>query len=194
MSYSWCNIRDLMKVCKHAQIWSKLRPLRSKFGSIQFWIVSPQLAQLIFVNELPFLVGSNVKMFADNCKLYQTISDTTDGQLLQQDLVELERWMDQWLLKLNPTKSLGQTAGSNLNLDRYIIKMGRAMPWTNFPSTWRRKWTELKKLFFLTILNWLRHPEAEGQGSGSGNALIIFTFRLFFTLVCKAFIRAGTVC
>ena len=35
-----------MKVCKHAQIWSKLLPLRSKFGSIQFWIVSPQFAQL----------------------------------------------------------------------------------------------------------------------------------------------------
>ena len=46
MSYSWCNIRDLIKVCQHAQIWSKLRPLRSKFGSIQFWIVSPQFAQL----------------------------------------------------------------------------------------------------------------------------------------------------
>ena len=46
MSYSWCNIRALIKFCKHAQIWSKLRPLWSKFGSIQFWIVSPQFAQL----------------------------------------------------------------------------------------------------------------------------------------------------
>ena len=35
-----------MKVCKHAQIWSKLSPLRSKFGLIQFWIVSPQFAEL----------------------------------------------------------------------------------------------------------------------------------------------------
>ena len=35
-----------MKVCKHAQIWSKLHLLQSKFGSIQFWIVFPQFAQL----------------------------------------------------------------------------------------------------------------------------------------------------
>ena len=39
-----------MKVCKHAQIWSKLCPLRSKFGSIQFWIASPQFAQLMLAN------------------------------------------------------------------------------------------------------------------------------------------------
>ena len=36
-----------MNVCKHAQIWSKLRPLQSKFGLIQFWIVSPHFAQLV---------------------------------------------------------------------------------------------------------------------------------------------------
>ena len=36
-------------------------------------------------------------MFADDCKLYRPIGDTTDGQSLQQDLYELEKLADQWL-------------------------------------------------------------------------------------------------
>ena len=72
-------------------------------GVPQGSVLGPTLF-LLFVNELPSLVEGRIKMFADDCKLYRPIGDTTDGQSLQQDLFELEKWTDQWLLKFNSSK------------------------------------------------------------------------------------------
>jgi len=43
-------------------------------------------------------------MFADDTKLWATISDTTDSKMLQEDLNRLKCWSDKWLLRFNPEK------------------------------------------------------------------------------------------
>ena len=43
-------------------------------------------------------------MFADDTKLWATISDTTDSEMLQEDLNRLKCWSDKWLLRFNPEK------------------------------------------------------------------------------------------
>jgi len=49
-----------------------------------------QLLFLIFVNDLPDWVKSSIKMFADDTKLWATISNTTDSKMLQEDLNRLK--------------------------------------------------------------------------------------------------------
>jgi hypothetical protein len=59
---------------------------------------------LIYVNEIPDIIESSVKMFADDTKLWRTIQSEEDEQILQQDLDRLEDWSKEWLLKFNASK------------------------------------------------------------------------------------------
>ena len=43
-------------------------------------------AEELHVNELPELVKSHMKLFADDAKLYQKIEDHTDSEVLQADI------------------------------------------------------------------------------------------------------------
>ena len=59
---------------------------------------------LIYVNEIPSLISSKTKMFADDTKIYRAIRDDQDSYHLQNDLATLERWSKDWLLLFNPLK------------------------------------------------------------------------------------------
>ena len=59
---------------------------------------------LLFVNDLPDWVKSSIKMFADDTKLWATIRNVSDGEMLQEDLNSLKNWSDRLLLKFNPEK------------------------------------------------------------------------------------------
>jgi len=59
---------------------------------------------LLFVNDLPSVINSHIRMFADDAKIWRTIKDDTDSIRLQQDLDNMESWCQEWLLKLNPSK------------------------------------------------------------------------------------------
>ena len=56
---------------------------------------------LLFVNEIPDLAQSTVKIFADDMKIYRAISSRKDVELLQKDLDTLGKWADTWLLQFN---------------------------------------------------------------------------------------------
>ena len=48
---------------------------------------------------------THIKMFADDAKIHgQRYHPDTDSYLLQEDLDSIERWCQQWLLKLHPEK------------------------------------------------------------------------------------------
>ncbi len=60
---------------------------------------------LLYVND----IGDNVKhstirLFADVCLLYTTISNQDDADRLQDDLDKLQEWTDNWHLNLNAKK------------------------------------------------------------------------------------------
>jgi len=58
---------------------------------------------LVFVNDIPEWIRSSVKMFADDTKVWTTISALEDGQVLQEDLDNLMSWSDKWKLGFNAT-------------------------------------------------------------------------------------------
>ena len=54
------------------------------------------------INDLPNNLTSTVRLFADNCVIYQTVTSDNDADLLQKDLDQLCLWEKTWLMKCNP--------------------------------------------------------------------------------------------
>ena len=59
---------------------------------------------LIYINDLPDELSSQVRLFADDTAVYLTIGDTEDGKVLQNDLDRLSVWEDRWDMEFNPSK------------------------------------------------------------------------------------------
>ena len=72
-------------------------------GVPQRMVLGPLLF-LLYVNNLPDLVSSAVKMFADDTKPYRSVCQASDVQALQGDLDLLVKCSDLCLLPFNLTK------------------------------------------------------------------------------------------
>lgn len=75
---------------------------------------------LLFVNELPNWIVTNMKMFADDTKLWTTVTSISDSQQLQQDLESLSEWSKRWLLKFNSSKCKVMHVGHDFNTRYYM--------------------------------------------------------------------------
>ena len=47
---------------------------------------------LLYINDLPSVVQSYIKIFADDTKLFSAIKDEYDSDVLQNDLYLLDEW------------------------------------------------------------------------------------------------------
>ena len=59
---------------------------------------------LLYVNDIPDIIKSNIKMFADDTKLWRMIEKQGDSCDLQDDLKRLQEWNRKWQLKFNLDK------------------------------------------------------------------------------------------
>ena len=59
---------------------------------------------LMYINDIAANLNSSIRMFADDCLVYRTISSPSDHQLLQTDLNKLTTWADTWQMKFNTSK------------------------------------------------------------------------------------------
>ena len=53
------------------------------------------------VNDIPDLVESKIKMFADDIKIYTQITSFREALTLQNDLDKLCDWSKEWLLRFS---------------------------------------------------------------------------------------------
>ena len=79
-------------------------PLGSVLGPILF---------LIYLNDIPEIVNCNIKMFADDTKLFRTVKTIDDCNILQNDLNTLSQWTNDWLLSFNVDKCKVMHIGKN---------------------------------------------------------------------------------
>ena len=57
---------------------------------------------LVYINDLPDSITKFVKIFADDMKVYSTISTSDNGSIMvQNDLTALSDWSDIWELRFN---------------------------------------------------------------------------------------------
>ena len=59
---------------------------------------------LLYINDMPDMIQSNIRLFVDDTIMYLTVSNQTDCQALQADLSKLETWESEWLMAFNPDK------------------------------------------------------------------------------------------
>jgi len=70
---------------------------------------------LIYVSDLPDWIKNDMRMFADDSKIWSRIG-LTDCVRLQADLDQLRAWSDKWLLSFNPDKCKVMHVGHDYSL------------------------------------------------------------------------------
>ena len=73
------------------------------FGVPQGTVLGPLLF-LAYINDLPHNLNSEVRLFADDCVIYRQIQNDLDHTLLQDDLITLEKWQNDWQMSFNVKK------------------------------------------------------------------------------------------
>ena len=59
---------------------------------------------LLYINDINENVQSSIRLFADDSIIYRKIMSNIDLQILQTDLIQLEKWSDKWQMQFNISK------------------------------------------------------------------------------------------
>jgi ABC-type antimicrobial peptide transport system ATPase subunit len=61
---------------------------------------------ITFINDIVNEINAEIKLFADDTSLYLIVDNPNDTAfLLSQDLNQIHRWSEKWLVKFNPNKT-----------------------------------------------------------------------------------------
>ena len=148
---------------------------------------------VLYVNDLPDCTSSDIYLFADDTKIFRSITCDSDSELLQHDLDELQSWSDKWLLNFHPDKCKVLTVGNvnavqNNDARPYYLKKG------NTPHTLEHV-TEMKDLGVI-IDNALSFDEHIQKIVSKANKLaglirrsFVFLDEVIFKRLFKAIVR-----
>jgi len=78
---------------------------------------------IIYINELSDICDSGSQLFsyADDAKIYNHILNRQDKDTLQNDLIKLKSWADNWLINLNIVKYKTVSWGRNVEKNYHYI-------------------------------------------------------------------------
>ena len=75
----------------------------------------------IFINDMPEVVESLMKLFADDTKIFKAIESFKDISVIQEDINKLLKWSAEWQLPLNINKCKCIHYGKNNPIHTYTI-------------------------------------------------------------------------
>ena len=101
----WIWISNFLKYRKQCVVvdGTVSSPVDVDSGVPQGTVLGPILF-LLHINDLPSIVDSKVRLFADDCLIYRKIKNKEDQNLLQRDLNLLESWGVKWGMRFNAAK------------------------------------------------------------------------------------------
>ena len=76
---------------------------------------------IIFINDMPEVVESLMKLFADDAKIFKAIESFKDISVIQEDINKLLKWSTEWQLPLNINKCRCIHYGKNNPKHTYTI-------------------------------------------------------------------------
>ena len=148
--HSWLttlSTKRQMRVVVEGETSSEV-PVES--GVPQGTVLGPLLF-LCNINDLPLSVTSHVRLFADDCLLYRTITSQQDHIALQNDLSELERWAEKWGMRFNAKKcyvmSVNCKSTHFYSLCDHILKQVEENPYLGLSRTENLKWHPTSQRF-----------------------------------------------
>ena len=83
---------------------------------------------VIYINDLPDQMKSDMFLFADDTKIFRRISTKQDEVILQKDINEMVKWADQWQLEFHPDKCVKMSVNNKefenrtYNMDDVILR------------------------------------------------------------------------
>lgn len=78
---------------------------------------------LIYIDDLFEGIQSGGKILADYCTLFRSIKSPSDRDILQQDLLKVQKWCSKWLIQFYESKcKVKHIGGSNPKYDYYMNK------------------------------------------------------------------------
>lgn len=92
------NRKQAVKICGKLSKWTNVES-----GVPQGSILGPLLF-LLFINDIPSIVNSNIMLFADDTKIWREINCSNDYIQLQNDIYKILEWCSMWHLHLNIDK------------------------------------------------------------------------------------------
>ena len=90
-------------------------------GILQGSILGP-IRFVLYINDLPSCVKSDIRLFADDTKIYTRSDVQGASQTLQEDLDQLQGWSERWLLRFHPEKCHVLKVGNEKSNTQYHMK------------------------------------------------------------------------
>jgi hypothetical protein len=97
-----------------------------KSGVPQGTVLGPLLF-LVYLNDLPDNISSEVRLFADDCVLYRQITSNIDINQLQTDLDTLSSWQNTWQMHFNADKCFVLKISHSNNATTHQYKLGQSL-------------------------------------------------------------------
>ena len=99
---------------------STSRVVKVMSGVPQGTVLGPTLF-VLYINELPTVIQSECRLFADDTNLFHEVKSDDDTPTMQDDLDKLADWSSKWLLKYNINKcNIMHCGQANPHLDLHL--------------------------------------------------------------------------